>query len=122
MQHRACHICTWLDEQVTLQVEKLQRHLGDSRQPVQICLPHARAALRQSRDDETQQIVALALLRSVGHLVKRLEGYVYKCTERFQDQMQPDERVAWFDAIRLFGGSESAQFLLTSSPNQKISG
>ncbi len=77
---------------------------------------------RQSRDEETQQAVALALLRSVAQVGKRLEGYVFKCTERFQDQMQPDERVAWFDAIRWFGGSESAQFLLTSSPGTEASG
>ena len=78
--------------------------------------------LRQFRDDETQQAVALALLRSVSQVGKRLEGYIYKCTERFQDRMQPDERVAWFDAIRWLGGSESAQFLLTSSHTSEISG
>jgi Family of unknown function (DUF6062) len=122
MRHQACHLCAWLDEQVKLQVEKLQRQLGDSRQQVQLCLPHARAVLRQSRDEETQKIVALALLRSVVHVGKRLEGYVYKCTERFQDQMQPDEQVAWFDAIRWFGGSESSQFLLLSSPATETSG
>lgn len=122
MQHRTCHLCSWLSEQETLQVEKLRRQLCDPMQQVQLCLPHARAALRQSRNEETQQVVALALLRSVSHVGKRLEGYVYKCTERFQDHMQPGERVAWFDAIRWFGGSESAQFLLASAPSIETSG
>jgi hypothetical protein len=116
MQHQACHLCAWLSEQEMLQVEKLRPQLADPMQQVQLCLPHARAALRQSRDEETQQVVALALLRSVSHVGKRLEGYVYKCTEHYQRHMQPDEQVAWFDAIRWFGGSESSQFLLTSSP------
>ncbi len=52
-----------------------------------LCVPHARAVLRQFRDDLTQQAVALALLRSVSQVGKRVEGYVYKCTERFQDQI-----------------------------------
>ena len=98
-------------------MEKLPHQLGDPMQRVQLCLAHARAALRQSRDEETQQVVALALRRSVSHVGKRLEGYVYTCTERYQCHMQPNERVAWFDEICWFGGSESSQFLLTSSPD-----
>jgi len=122
MQRQPCHLCAWLNEQERLLAEKLHRQLGDPLQQIQLCLPHARAVLRQSRDEETQQAVALALLRSVSQVGKRLEGYVHNCTERFQDHMQPDERVAWFDAIRWFGGSESAQFLLTSTSTTETSG
>src|SRR5579859_3086435 len=104
-----------------LQVEKLRPQLGNLVQRVQLCLAHAREALHQSRDEETQQVVALALLRSFSYVGKRLEGYVYTCTERYQHHMQPNERVAWFDAIRWFGGSESSQFLLTSSPDPATS-
>ncbi len=87
MPHRACHFCAWVSEQETLQVKKLRRQLYNPMLQVQLCLPHARAVLRQFRDDLTQQAVALALLRSVSQVGKRVEGYVYKCTERFQDQI-----------------------------------
>ena len=50
-------------------------------QRVQLCLAHARVALRQSRDEETLQVVALAPLRSVSHVGKRLEGYVKATSE-----------------------------------------
>ena len=122
MQHGACHLCAWLDEQAKLQVERLQPRLADSGQQVQLCLPHARAVLRHTRDEETQHSVAQALLRSGIHVKKRLERYVYKCSERHQVHMQPDERVAWFDAMRWFGGSESAAFLLTSSAGNETPG
>ena len=62
-------------------MEKLRPQLGDPMQRVQLGLAHARAALRQSRDEETQQVVAPALLRSFSHVGKRLEGvrlYVYR--------------------------------------------
>ncbi len=116
LEQQTCHMCGWNSEQETLHVGTLKPQLADTEQQVQLCLSHARALLRQSDDEETVRNVALASLRSIAPLGKRLEAYVYKCTERFQDQMQPDELVAWFDAIRWFGGSESARFLLTSSP------
>ena len=97
-------------------MERLQHALRDREQQVQLCLHHGRAALRQACDDASAQDVALALLRCVAPLSRRLEAYVHKCTERFQGQLQPDELVSWFDAIRWFGGSDSAQFLLVSSP------
>ncbi len=122
MEHQACHLCAWVSEQEMQQVEKLQCQLRDPMQQVQLCLPHARAALRRAHDQEMQRAVALALFHAVSQVGKRLEGYVYKCTERFQHQMQPDDRVAWFDAIRWFGGSDVAQFLLTSSPPTETSG
>lgn len=122
MQHRACHLCGWVSEQETQQVEKHRRELYDPMQQVQLCLPHARAMLRQARDEETQQAVALSLLRSISQVGKRLEGYVHNCIERYQGYMRPEERVAWFDAIRWFGGSESAQFLLTTFPSTETSG
>jgi hypothetical protein len=61
-------------------------------------------------------------MRAEVPIAKRLEAYIYKCTERFQVQMQPDELAAWFDAIRWFGGSEAAQFLLTSASTTEAPG
>ena len=52
-------------------MEKLRPQPGDPMQRVRLCLAHAQAALRQSRHEETQQVVALALLRSVSHVGKR---------------------------------------------------
>ncbi len=49
-------------------------------------------------------------------LLERLEEVA-----QFQEQMQPDELIAWFEAIRWFGGSDSAQFLLTSAPTTETS-
>jgi len=117
-----CQLCSWRSEQERVHVGTLKSQLANPEQQVQLCLSHAWALLRQSPEEATAQHVALALLHSVALLGKRLEAYVYKCTERFQDQMQPDELVAWFDAIRWFGGSETAQFLLTSSPARDTEG
>jgi hypothetical protein len=114
--HCTCHLCEWVSEWETQQGRKLLHRLDKPEQHVQLCLPHARAALRQASDEATAQNVASALMNAASPLAKRLEAYVYKCTERFQGQMQPDELIAWFDTIRWFGGSDSAQFLLTSSP------
>jgi hypothetical protein len=121
-ERRVCQLCEWVSELETLQVGQLQRQLRDPVQPVRLCLPHARAALRQSSDEETAQDVARALMHAEVPIAKRLEAYIYKCTERFQVQMQPDELAAWFDAIRWFGGSETAQFLLTSASTTEAPG
>jgi len=121
-QRQPCQICEWVSEQETRQVERLQHHLHTPEQRVHLCLPHARAALRQSHDEDTRQAVALALLGSVSQVGRRLKGYVHHCTERYQSQMRPEEQVAWFDAIRWFAGSDSAQFLLTSSAARETSG
>jgi hypothetical protein len=118
-ESQPCQICGWMKEQDIMQVGKLQPKLADSKQYVPLCLHHARAALGQPSDEATRRDVAQALRDTLAPLAKRLEAYVYKCTERFQDQMQPDERVAWFDALRWFGGSETAQFLLAPSTNDR---
>jgi hypothetical protein len=78
--------------------------------------------LRQSDGEAIEHYVASALMNAVAPLTKRLEAYIYKCTERFQEQMQPDELVAWFEALRWFGGSDVAQFLLISAPTAEASG
>ncbi len=114
---RPCDICAWTGEQEIMQVGKLQHKLRDSEQRVPLCLRHARAALRQPSDEATAHNVAYALMYTVAPLARRLEAYIYKCTERFQDQMQPHELVAWFDAIQWFGGSSTAQLLLAPSPS-----
>lgn len=121
-ERRACHLCEWVSELETLQVGQLLRQLRDPQQHIQLCLPHARAMLRQFSDEATARDVAHTLMYAGSLLANRLEAYVHKCTERFQYQMQPDELVAWFDAIRWFGGSYSAQFLLTSPPTTETSG
>ena len=115
-ERQGCQICEWESELETLQVGQFQRQLRDPVQQMRLCLPHARAVLRQSSDEETAQAVARALMYAVAPIMKRLEAYIQKCTERFQEQMHPDELVAWFDAIRWFGGSDAAQFLLTFAP------
>ena len=115
--------------------EETQRHVVRA---IGFCAPHALyLSLIEGNDflwshlgscmvyihvEETQQVVALALIRSVSQVGKRLEAYVHNCTERYQRQMRPEDRVAWFDAIGWFGGSDSAQFLLTSSPTPDTSG
>jgi hypothetical protein len=117
-ESQPCQICGWMKDQDIMQVGKLQPKLADPEQHVPLCLHHARAALWQPSDEATARDVAHALRDTLAPLAKRLEAYVHKCTERFQDQMQPDEQVAWFDALRWFGGSETAQFLLAPSTKE----
>jgi hypothetical protein len=119
---RACHLCEWVSELETLQVGQLQHQLRDPKLQIRLCLSHARAVLRQSDGEAIEHSVASALMNAVAPLTKRLEAYIYKCTERFQEQVRPDELVAWFDALRLFGGSDAAQFLLISAPTAEASG
>ena len=112
LEQGICHVCMWMNEQEIQQGKWLQRQLCEAEQEVPLCLAHTRTLLRQYSDEVTSSQVALALLRTVAPLGRRLNAYIHKCTEHLQYQMQPDERVAWFDAIQWFGGSEIAQFLL----------
>jgi len=95
------------------QVGRLHPRLQSQESDVQRCLPHARAAFRRVSLGKGIQHTAYTLLHAVLHLKRRLDASVEKCTERLQSQMQADERIAWFDALRFVVGREYARLLVT---------
>jgi hypothetical protein len=106
-----CTVCAWIHTQQARQVGRLRPRLQSREPGGQLYLPHARAAFQSSHGKEFQD-TAYALLNVALPLKQRLDAYVEKCSERLQSQMQADERVAWFDALRFFVGSEYARSLV----------
>lgn len=107
-----CHLCVWTSEQETVRVEGLQHLASGVQKQEQLCLWHTNIALYSVSNERDAERLVLALFHSAFLLSKRLEAYVQKCSQHLQDQMQLDEFVVWFDAVRWFVGSENAQFLL----------
>jgi hypothetical protein len=107
-----CSVCTLMNEQATWLGKWFESQSDEAGQSVPLCLAHARLMLQHDQDEKTLPRIAMALLQPVAPLEQRLNAYIYKCSERLQDQMQPDEEVAWFDAMQWFGGKQIAAFLL----------